>query len=78
MRQRIRDGWLHLRAFDRHDFVGIFVDKPPLHLYHLFVRSDVGRTGMGTRLLAVADDRVVQSFGSPLVTVNSSLNAMLA
>ncbi len=52
--------------------------KPPTHLYHLFVRTDQQRTGIGTKLLKIVDAWCVDSFGTPIVTVNSSLNAVEA
>ena len=74
--QRIDDGWPHMCAFDGDDLVGVVVIKPPTHLYHLFVRSALHRTGIGTRLLATADEWSIGSTGTCLATVNSSLNAI--
>ena len=74
--QRLSDGWPHLIAFENGELVGVIVVKPPLHLYHLFVRTDLQRTGIGSRLLAEADRIVSQSTGEALLTVNSSLNAV--
>ena len=54
------------------------VIKPPTHLYHLFVRTDQQRTGIGTKLLKIVDAWCVDSFGTPIATVNSSLNAVEA
>ena len=75
-KQRIADGWPHVCAFDGDDLVGIVVVKPPTHLYHLFVRTDLHRSGIGTKLLSMADDWSVESSGIRLATVNSSLNAI--
>lgn len=75
-RQRIADGWLHLVACRCNELCAVLVVKPPQHLYHLFVRSDLQRNGIGTTLLAVADARVERSTGSCLASVNSSLNAV--
>ncbi|WP_186775839.1 GNAT family N-acetyltransferase [Rubripirellula tenax] len=76
--QRLKDDWLHLAAFDDRDLVAVVVVKPPIHLYHLFVRSDLQRSGIGTKLLDEADRRVQRSCGLRLATVNSSLNAVSA
>ena len=75
-RLRIEDGWPHICAFDGDNIAGIVVVKPPAHLYHLFVRSDLQRTGIGKMLLELADDWSVDSNGMRLATVNSSLNAV--
>ena len=75
-RQRIADGWPHIRAFEGDNLVGVVVVKPPTHLYHLFVRSDLHCTGIGTKLLALADEWSVDSTGVRLATVNSSINAV--
>jgi GNAT superfamily N-acetyltransferase len=77
-RQRIADGWLHLVAFKCDQLCAVIVVKPPQHLYHLFVRSDLHRTGLATKLLDAADARVRRTTGSPIATVNSSLNAVAA
>ena len=74
--QRLVDGWPHICAFDGDDLSGVVVVKPPTHLYHLFVRSDLHRTGIGRKLLSIADDWSVRTSGVRLATVNSSLNAV--
>ncbi len=76
-RQRIRDGWLHIVAVDHHDLLaGIIVVRPPSHLYHVFVRSDLHRTGVATKLFTKAEVRVKESCGTGLTTVNSSPNSI--
>lgn len=75
-RQLIAEGWLHMCAFVDGKLAGVVVVKPPIHLYHLFVRSDLHRTGIGKKLLELADDWSVNSNGIRLATVNSSLNAV--
>ena len=42
-RQRIVDGWPHICALDSETIAGLVVIKPPTHLYHLFVRTDLHR-----------------------------------
>lgn len=74
--QRIVDGWPHICAFDGDEFVGVVVAKPPSHLYHLFVRTDRQRAGIGRKLFAMADDWSRMESGECLATVNSSLNAV--
>ena len=74
--QRIADNWPHICALDGDCLTGVVVVKPPTHLYHLFVRTDLQRNGLGTKLLAMADDWCVNKSGIPLATVNSSLNAV--
>jgi GNAT superfamily N-acetyltransferase len=76
--QRLADGWPHLIAVNGEELLAALVVKPPTHLYHLFVRSDLRRTGIGSKLFSVADARVFRSTGGPLATVNSSLNAVAA
>ena len=46
-RQRIVDGWPHVCAFDGDVIAGVIVIKPPTHLHHLFVATDLQRTGIG-------------------------------
>lgn len=74
--QRIADGWLHLVPYDRDELCAVVVVKPPQHLYHLFVRSDLQRSGLGSQLFHAADARVLGLTGVHLATVNSSLNAV--
>ncbi len=75
-RQRIIDGWPHICALDGQELAGVIVVKPPAHLYHLFVRTDLHRTGVGKKLFVIADDWSVSTSGVRLATVNSSLNAI--
>ena len=74
--QRIADGWPHICALDGEGLAGVVAVKPPDHLYHLFVRTDLHRTGIGKKLFAIADDWSVSRSGVRLATVNSSLNAV--
>ena len=76
-RQRLVDGWPHMGAFDGNDLAGIVVVKPPTHLYHLFVRTDLQRTGLGRKLMMIADDWSLRTAGVPLATVNASLNTVV-
>ncbi len=74
--QRIADGWIHLVACRGEELCAVLVVKPPQHLYHLFVRSDLHRSGLATKKLGIADDRVSSLTGSGLASVNSSLTAV--
>ena len=74
--QRIADGWPHTCAFDNGGLAGVVVVKPPTHLYHLFVRTDLHRTGIGKKLFIIADEWSFSTSGGHLATVNSSLNAI--
>ena len=74
--QRIDEGWPHICAFVDDDLAAIVVVKPPTHLYHLFVRSDLQRTGIGKTILGLADAWCIKTSGTRLATVNSSLNAV--
>src|SRR6267154_4343046 len=56
--------------------VEIAVIKPPSHIYHLFVRSDRQRSGIGRRLMNEALRFIFDRSGRATVTVNSSLNAV--
>ncbi len=55
-RQRIAEGWPYICAFHGDDFIGVTVVKPPTHLSHLFVRSDLQRMGIVSELMQLADD----------------------
>ena len=77
-KKRIVDGWPHVCITDERTLLAVAVIKPPTHLYHLFVRTDQQRTGIGTKLFKVMDAWCVDSFGSNISTVNSSLNAVEA
>jgi len=77
-RKRIVDGWPHICITDESALLAVGVIKPPAHLYHLFVRTDQQRTGIGTKLFMIMDACSVDSFGSHLTTVNSSLYAVEA
>ena len=48
---RMTDGFPHWVALEGDAIVGIAVVKPPSHIYHLFVRSDRQRSGIGRRLM---------------------------
>ncbi len=58
--------------------VGVAAVKPPSHIYHLFVRSDRQRNGIGRRLMNEALRFISDRCGKATVTVNSSLNAVHA
>ena len=73
---RITDGWPHICASENRRLAGIVVVKPPTHLYHLFVRSDLHRKGVGKTLFSLADKWSVETNGKQITTVNSSLNAV--
>ena len=75
-RKRILDNWFHLCAFKDDKLIGVVVVRPPSHLYHLFVVSDLQRQGIGGRLFAAADAASIASSQSHISTVNSSLNAV--
>ena len=74
--QRIAAGWPHICAIDGDDLVGVVVVKPPTHLYHLFVRTDLQRTGIGRQLFEIAEEWTKKATDDCLATVNSSLNAI--
>lgn len=74
--RRIRDGWLHLVDVHDDDLRGLIVVKPPTHLYHFFVATRFQRSGIGRCLFQLADERTMRATGSPILTVNSSLNAV--
>ena len=74
--QRIREGWLHLLAIERHVLVGVIVVKPWTHLYHFFVRDDWRGRGIGRTLFESAEAWALERVGKRLQTVNSSLNAI--
>ena len=76
-RKRLNDGWPTFCALQRRELVGVVVIRPPSHLFHLFVRSDVQGCGIGRALFEVADKIANEVAGVPLATVNSSLNAIL-
>ena len=48
---RMTDGFPHWVALEGGAIVVIAVVKPPSHIYHLFVRSDRQRSGIGRRLM---------------------------
>ncbi len=73
---RMTDGFPHWVALEDGAIVGIAVVKPPSHIYHLFVRSDRQRTGIGRRLMNEALWFISDRYGRATVTVNSSLNAV--
>jgi ribosomal protein S18 acetylase RimI-like enzyme len=73
---RMTDGFPHWVALEGDAIVGIAVVKPPSHIYHLFVRSDRQRSGIGRRLINEALGFISDRSGKATVTVNSSLNAV--
>lgn len=74
--ERIASGWIHVCCMDDDQLAGIVVIRPPRHLYHLFVRSDLQRRGIGRNLFRTADDRVFKDTSTRILTVNASLNAV--
>ena len=72
---RMTDGFPHWVALEGGAIVGIAVVKPS-HIYHLFVRSDRQRSGIGRRLMNEALWFISDRSGRATVTVNSSLNAV--
>lgn len=74
--ERMDEGWPHFLALDRTSIAGVVVIKPPTHLYHFFVRTDLQRQGIGTKLLVAADDWSLQQHTRKLATVNASQNAI--
>ena len=75
-RQRMIDGWPHTCAFRGDRIVGLVVVKPPTHLYHLFVTTELQGTGIGRKLLGVADQWSDATSSESIRTVNSSLNTV--
>ena len=73
---RMTDGFPHWVALEGGAIVAIAVVKPPSHIYHLFVRSDRQRSGIGQRLMNEALWFISDRSGRATVTVNSSLNAV--
>jgi len=73
---RMTDGFPHWVALEGGAIAGIAVVKPPSHIYHLFVRSDRQRSGIGRRLMNEALWFISDRCGRATVTVNSSLNAV--
>lgn len=74
--QRIAENWLHLLDLENGVLRGLIVVKPPTHLFHLFVATDVQRSGIGRQLFELADQRTLQEAGTRIQTVNSSLNSI--
>ena len=73
---RMTDGYPHWVALDGDALVGVAVVKPPSHIYHLFVRSDQQRNGIGRLLLNEALRFISEDPNAGTITVNSSLNAV--
>lgn len=74
--RRMTDGFRYWVALEGDALVGVAAVKPPSHIYHLFVRADRQRSGIGRRLLNEALQFISDSCGRTTVTVNSSLNAV--
>ena len=66
---RMTDGFPHWVALENGAIVGVAIVKPPSHIYHLFVRTDRQRTGIGRRLMNEALRFVSDRCGSATVTV---------
>lgn len=75
---RMTRGWPHWIALDGDQILGVVVVAPPAHLYHLFVRSERQRGGIGRRLLDEVLHLVRSDPGADRVTVNASLNSIEA
>jgi ribosomal protein S18 acetylase RimI-like enzyme len=73
---RMNNGFPHWVALEGGVIVGIAVVKPPSHIYHLFVRSDRQRSGVGRQLMNKALSFISDTCGRATVSVNSSLNAV--
>ncbi|HEY4282038.1 MAG TPA: GNAT family N-acetyltransferase [Chthoniobacterales bacterium] len=73
---RMTDGFPYWIALDGSAIVGVAAVKLPSHIYHLFVRSDRQRSGIGRRLMNEALSYISDRCGTATVTVNSSLNAV--
>ena len=73
---RMINGFPHWVAIEDGAIVGVAVVKPPSHIYHLFVRSDRQRSGIGRQLMNEALWFISDRYGRATVTVNSSLNAV--
>ena len=73
---RMTDGFVYWVALDGSAIVGVAAVKLPSHIYHLFVRSDRQRSGIGRRLMDEALSFISDRCGGTTVTVNSSLNAV--
>jgi GNAT superfamily N-acetyltransferase len=73
---RMADGYPHWVAVEEGATVGVAVVKPPSHIYHLFVRSDRQRSGVGRLLLNEALQFISDTTSCGSITVNSSLNAV--
>ena len=73
---RMTDGFVYWVALEGGAIVGVAAVKLPSHIYHLFVRSDRQRSGIGRRLMNEALWFISDRCGRATVTVNSSLNAV--
>ena len=65
---RMTDGFPHWVAQEDGAIVGVAVVKPPSHIYHLFVRSGLQRTGIGRRLINEALSFISDRCGRATVT----------
>ena len=73
---RMTDGFVYWIALDGSAIVGVAAVRLPSHIYHLFVRSDRQRSGIGRRLMDEALSFISDRCGRATATVNSSLNAV--
>ena len=73
---RMTDGFPYWVALESGAVVGVAAVRPPSHIYHLFVRSDRQRSGIGRQLMNEALRFISDRCGRATVTVNSSLNAV--
>ena len=73
---RMTNGFPYWVALEDGAMLGVAAVRPPTHIYHLFVRSDRQRSGIGRRLMNEALRFISDRCGRATVTVNSSLNAV--
>jgi len=76
--QRLQEGYRFFIAYDRDEILGVACVRLPCHLYYLFVRPDQQRKGIGRTLWYCARDSICEINPNPVITVNSSLNAVAA
>lgn len=81
-RKRLQEGWPAFCATvdapaDGEMLVGVILIKPPLHLFNLYVDLGYQQQGIGRQLFQRADQTVLETSGTPLQTVNSSINAIV-
>jgi ribosomal protein S18 acetylase RimI-like enzyme len=75
IRKFLSAGFVYHVAKAERELVGVIGIRDNTHLYHLFVREDFQRQGIGTRLWHAARDLCLSSGNPGLFTVNASRNA---